>query len=941
MSRLRTTIAEPGVRVGMMAELPATTPAVATSTERDVLLATKLHVPQTRRGFVARPRLADRLTQAHGAELTLVCAPAGFGKTALLADWARRSPQPVAWLSLDEGDNDPARFWRHAAAALDRVRPVDADRVAALLHGLQPSSFEAVVTALVNQLAGAADAVVLVLDDYHLIEAAPVHVSVGFLLEHLPAQLRLVLASRADPPLPMARLRARGQLVELRERDLRFTPEEAAELLRAAVGDELSEGAAAALAERTEGWAAGLQLAALSLQGRGDVTAFVAGFSGSHRFVLDYLAEEVLDRQPEVLVRFLLETSALERLSGPLCDAVTGRANSQQLLEQAERANLFLLPLDEERGWWRYHQLFADLLRARLAREQPGRVPELHRRAAAWCEQHGLADEAVRHSLASGDTLWATRLAEQHVGETLRRGESVTLQRWLSVLPEEGVRSRPALCLAQGLMELHLGHLELVERLLEHAERAVEVSGERQGLEAPTDGGMVAEVPAAIALLRSELASARGDPEWTTEFARSALAQLAEEERGPRLWARWLQLLADWMSGRMEKAESGFAEILAEARAMADPHPLTTSCHTLGWVQQARGRLDAALQTYQEGLRFATRGGRFLLFHAGEAHLGIAQVLYARNQLDDALRHVTEAIELTGQVVEFRLPAFGLVTLAWVRQAMGDADGALEAIDEACRLLAATEVVTMFSPAKTERAGLLLAQGRVAEAERWTQERKLTAEDDISYPQERDYLVLVRVLLAQQAPQRALGLLARLHALAAAQERTGSLVELRALQALARSASGDQAGALEALAGALALAAPEGHLRVFVDEGPPMAALLRQLLAGRRQQQVAVADAIPREYLARLVDAFEQAGLPIRPPARRGVVVAGLVEPLTAREVEVLGLLAVGAPNRAIAERLVVTQETVKKHLSHLFDKLGVANRTQAVARARELGLLP
>jgi LuxR family maltose regulon positive regulatory protein len=819
------------------------------------------------------------------------------------------------------------------------VQPIDAQ---ALLQGRQPTSFQAVVTALVNELAGVAEEIVLVLDDYHVIQAPQVHQSVEFLLEHLPASLRLVLASRADPPLPLAKLRARGQLSELREADLRFTLGEAAALLRTAVGPEVPTAAVTVLGERTEGWVAGLQLAALSLQGHPDIAAFVEGFSGSHRYVLDYLAEEVLDRQPQQLGTFLLETSVLERLSGPLCDAVCGRSDSQQLLEQAERANLFLHPLDEVRGWWRYHHLFADLLRARLTREQPERVPELHRAAAAWCEQHGLVDEAVRHALAAGDAPWATRLVEQHLGETLRRGESVTLQRWLSVLPQEAVRSRPALCLAQGLMELHLGHLESVERLLEHAERAFDVLGERQEVEVPTDGGMVAEGPAAIALLRSELASAQGDPERTTEFARSALAQMAEEERGPRLWARWLQLLADWMSGQMEKAESGFAQILTEARAIADPHPLTTSCHTLGWVQQARGKLDAALQTYREGLRFATEGGRFLPFHAGEAHAGIAQVLYARNQLDDALRHVTEGIELTRQVVEFRLPAFGLVSLAWTRQAMGDRDGALEAIDEACRLLPATGVVTMFSPAQTERAGLLLAQGRVAEAERWTKERRLTAEDDVSYPRERDHVVLVRVLLAEQAPERALGLLERLHAAAAAQGRTGSVIELRALQALAHAACGDQAGALGALAEALTLGAPEGYLRVFLDEGAPMAGLLHQLLAGRRQEQVAAADAVPREYLARLVEAFEQAALPVRPPVRRGgVVVAGLVEPLTARELEVLRLLAAGAPNRAIAEQLVVTPETVKKHLSHLFDKLGVANRTQAVARARELGLLP
>jgi ATP/maltotriose-dependent transcriptional regulator MalT len=497
----------------------------------------------------------------------------------------------------------------------------------------------------------------------------------------------------------------------LRAADLRFTLEESAALLGEVWGLDLPPETIVALASRTEGWAVGLQLTALSLRERPDPDAFLGALTGTHRFVLDYLSEEVLERQPDRVRRFLLQSSILERLSGPLCDAVTGDSDSQSMLEELEHANLFLIALDEERRWWRFHHLFADVLRARLGRSGAEQVSELHQRAAAWCEQHGLIDEAIRHVLAAGDTMWAARLVEHHLSGTLRRGESVTL-------PDGTVRSVPALCLAEGFMELHLGHLSAVERCLEHAERAFAVQAEPRELEVPTDGGMVAEVPAAIALLRAELASAQGDSERTARFARSALEQLAEEERGPRLWGRWLQLLADWMSGQMEKAESGFAQILTEARTTTNPHPLTTSCHTLGWVQQDRGRLGAALQTYREGQRFATRGGRLLPFHAGEAHVGIAQVLYARDQLDDALQHVTKGIELTRQVVEFRLPAFGLVTLAWTRQAIGDRDGALEAIDEACRLLPAIDVVTMFSPAQTERAGLLLAQGRVEEAAR-------------------------------------------------------------------------------------------------------------------------------------------------------------------------------------------------------------------------------
>jgi len=356
-----------------MAEPPTTTPLEPAPAERDVLLATKLHVPRPRPGFVPRPRLLEQLSQGMASAMTLVCAPAGFGKTSLLAEWARRRPQPVVWLSLDRGDSDPARFWRYVAAALDQLRPGIAQQVAVLLRGPQQPPLEAVLTVVVNQLADVAEEVVLILDDYHLIDDPAVHGSLAVLLERLPPQLRLALASRADPSLPLARLRAGGQLSEVRERDLRFTATETAALLREATGLDLPADSVAALEARTEGWVAGLQLAALSLQGRADPAGFVATFSGSHRFVLDYLTEEILARQPEQVVRFLLETSVLERLSGPLCDAVCGRGDSQRLLEQIERANLFLIPLDEVRGWWRYHHLFADLLQARLQQEQPGR----------------------------------------------------------------------------------------------------------------------------------------------------------------------------------------------------------------------------------------------------------------------------------------------------------------------------------------------------------------------------------------------------------------------------------------------------------------------------------------------------------------------------------------------------------------------------------------
>src|SRR5829696_3959288 len=765
-----------------MAEPPATTSSTAATAAPDALLATKLHIPRTRPGFVARPRLVDRLAPAQAGELTLVCAPAGFGKTALLADWARRDPRPVAWLSLDDADNDPARFWRHLGAALETVCPGVADRVAALLQGLQPTSFEAVVTSLVNELAGVTGEVVLLLDDYHLIQAPQVHQSMELLLAHLPSQLRLVLASRADPPLPLARLRARGQLAELRERDLRFSPEETAELLRTAVGSELPEAAVVALADRTEGWVAGLQLAALSLQGRINPAAFIDGFSGSHRYVLDYLTEEVLDGQPDHLVRFLLETSILERLCGPLCDAVTGRADSQALLEQVERANLFLVPLDEVRGWWRYHHLFADLLRARLAREQ-----------------HGLVDDAVRHALAAGELAWVARLVEQHFEELLWRSEDATLRRWLQALPAELVRSRPRLCLAQAYWALVGGRPEAVEPLVADAERAIAAVTEEPY--EPSVGratSLLANVPAAITLVRAMLARNYGDAERTTAFSQQALTQLSEEDWLLGHFARYYLAMADWLRGRLVEAEQALAGLAAEQQA-ASARYLAPLYRDLGQVQHARGHLSVALRTYQNALGIASQAGRPLP-PAGIAHVGMAEICYELGELDAALDHATQAVALSRQLGWTRQLAASLAILAWVRQAQGDRAGALAAIGEAEGVELSPAVVGLLNPLPAVRARLALAHGEIAEAARWVQQRGLGADDEPSYPREREYLVLVRVLLAQQAPERALRLLERLHALAAAQGRTGSVIEVRALQALALHAGGDQAGAQAALA---------------------------------------------------------------------------------------------------------------------------------------------
>jgi LuxR family transcriptional regulator, maltose regulon positive regulatory protein len=915
----------------------------AAGSGQNVLLATKLHVPRLQPGFVPRPRLVEAMGAGLAKGRVLVCAPAGSGKTALLADWARAGGRPVAWLGLDSGDNDPARFWRYTVAALDLARPGLAGRVGPLVGPFPERSFEGLVTALINELTAdpGPDEMLLVLDDYHLIDSGPVHESVAFLLENLPPRLRVVVSGRADPPLPLARLRARGQLAELRAADLRFTTEEAAAWLGEAAGPGLTGSAVAALVDRTEGWAAGLQLAGLSLRGRADPAGFVAAFSGSHRFVLDYLGDEVLDGQPGPVRAFLLDTSVLERLSGELCDAVTGRAGSQEMLQNIERAGLFLVPLDEMRGWWRYHHLFGDLLRARLQAEQPGRVQELHRAAAAWSEDHDLADDAVRHALAAGDTAWAARLVEHNVETLLGRSEGATLRRWLSALPAESVRGHSRLCLAQAYGAAMGFQLEDLEALLDDAERALAVTGSEPYADpAGRPWSVLANVPAAIAFLRASLARLRGATALAADCNQQALAHLGEDEWVMRSFVRWNRAGTDWLAGRLEPAERSLAELLTERRAAAFGAgflPMRV-CYDLGEVQRARGSLDAALATYQGALDTASEGTQTAL--TGPAHVGLAQVMYERDELTAALDHATRGVTLCRQLAFTSSLATGLAVVARIRQARGDAAGALEAIGEAGQVELSPQVITLFNPVPVQRARLLLAQGDVRAAAQWTADAGLRPDDEPDYPREPAYLVLARVLLAQDQAGPALSLLQRLLDEAVSQGRTGSVIEIQALRALTLAAGGDHASALGVLTEALTLARRHGYLRVFADEGAPMHALLTRLTAVQAGRQQHAGDRVDPRYLAAVRRACGQTDA-VPPQRRAAAVPPGLPEPLTSRELEVLQLIAAGRSNQRIAHDLVVALDTVKKHVTHVLGKLGAANRTEAVARARHLGLIP
>ncbi|MCC6178856.1 MAG: helix-turn-helix transcriptional regulator [Chloroflexi bacterium] len=932
---------DPGSRV---VSSPTSVSAESSVSLEGDLLATKVTVPRVRAGLVARPGLAGRLADATTYDLCLVCSPPGFGKTTALASWAAGSERRVGWLALDEDDNDPVRFWRYMLAALRQVRPDIGQQASTLLTRPGDVYVDAVVTALINELAMRDDDLTLVLDDYHVVDSPRIHNGVAFLIDHLPTGLRLVIAGRSDPPLPFGDLRARGRLAEVRAADLRFSAEETASFLRDLCGLRLPDDAVAALTERTEGWVAGLQLAALSLRHQPDPAAFVAAFAGSHRFVLDYLSEEVLARQPEEMRQFLLTTSILERLSGPLCDALTGRTDGQQLLEQAERANLFVAPLDDRRRWYRYHHLFADLLRVRLGQECPEQLAGLHRRAADWYRGNGLVSDAVHHVLAAGDDGDAIRLIEASAEELIWwRSEGATLERWLAMLPPGTLSQRPRLALARGLRALVSARMDEAAACVAAAERApASTLVEPFTATVGRQQSELVNVVATIAFIRAVLASRVGDAEQAEMNARRALDHLTEDDRQLGLVVQALPAEAAWIAGRLADAEHLASAAIVELRIDDRPEMSTRLLFVQGRIQQAGGRLRDAEQTFRRALERMSPSAGEPPPAASLQHIGLADVLRQRGDLEGALRHAAIGLDLSRRIVSTEPVSAGLATLAWAQYASGDRASARTTADEAARVVPSAQVVSLFNPGPAERARLLLALGETDEIDRWVAERGLRETDPPSYPHEREQLVLARLRLAHGEAERALPLLSRLHAAAVTQGRTGSTIEVRALQALAFDVAARPDCALDALHDALTLAAPEAYVAAFVDEGAPMADLLRRFVASSQRGY--------RPSVTEEVVGYATGLLALASRSRNGHDGADsvariasamvLIEPLTEREAEVLLLLAEGRSNREIAARLVVTLDTVKKHLTHIFGKLDAASRTQAVARARELRLL-
>ncbi len=930
----------------------------------EILLRTKLFIPPPRPNIVPRPRLIEQLNQMIGHKLTLISAPAGFGKTTLVSEWindlrdtkdeiritnyklrntsydeinesiktnpiVNRKSQienHVAWLSLDKGDNDLNRFLTYLMAALQTAAPSIGEMT--ILQSPQPPPTQAILTALLNEittyLASSGPGLVLVLDDYHLIETKAIDEALIFFIDHMPPQMYLVITTREDPPFPLARYRARGQMNELRAADLRFTPEEAAAFLNAAMGLNLTADDAAALERRTEGWIAGLQLAALSLQGREDRSGFIAAFSGDDRYIVDYLVEEVLQNQSAQVREFLLQTSILDRLSGPLCDALTLQDDGRKMLEILERSNLFVIPLDNRRRWYRYHHLFADMLQARLIKEQPDRA--LHERASAWFEQNDLPSDAIRHALAAEDFARAARLIELTWPEMRRSRREATTLLWMKELPEELFRLSPGLNMGYAWALLDGGELNTAEARLREVERSL-----NNPAAVVANPKLVRSLPAMIANARAYRAQALGDIPGTVNFTRQALDLLPEDDFYERGTTAALLGLAYWASGDLEAACRSFADGLDSFRQGGHFLIAIGATFILAEMKKAQGQLQAAFKTYEESVKLAAAQGEPVIQGTAELHLGLSELYCERGHLEASRQQLRLGMSLREQASLPGPEYLWHVAQARIKAAEGDLAGELGQLQQAERLYFRTPIPDV-QPVAAQKVRVWVRQNRWSEAVDWVQERKVSVDDELSYLKEYEHITLARVLIGRYRDEGtattirdALRLLERLRQAAEEAKRGGSLIEILTLQALALQAKGDLAAALVPLERALTLAEPEGYVRLFVNEGPPMGRLLREA-AGR---------GITPTYTAKLLDAFDSG-------SRSQVILSSqsLTEPLTERELDVLRLFQTELTGPEIARELVIALSTVRTHTKSIYGKLNVNNRRAAVKRAAGLGLI-
>ncbi len=854
--------------------------------------------------------MIGRLNQglSSGCKLTLISAPAGFGKSTLVSEWISNPKRPAAWLSLDKGDNDPLRFLTYIIVALQTVMTNIGSGALGMLQSPQPPSIELILTTLVNEIATLPGNLILVLDDYHLIDAKPVDHALAFLLEHLPPQMHLVIATREDPHLPLARIRARGQLTELRASDLRFTPSEAAEFLNQVMGLNLPTEDIAALETRTEGWIVGLQFAAISMQGRHDISSFIKSFTGSHHFVLDYLIEEILQKQSESVQDFLLRTSILDRLCGDLCDAVllSPVGSGQATLETIERANLFILPLDNERRWYRYHHLFADLLRQRLherlassEKNAQSLVNELHIRASLWYENNGLEIEAFQHAAAANDIERAARLVEGEGMPLQYRGAMTPVLDWLASLPTTVLDARPSLwVMYASALTMVSETISGVEQKLQAAEAAL------QGAEPDAKNR---DIVGQIAAIRAMLAVPWHEAETIITQSRRALEYLHPDNLPLRTTTTWTLGFAYQLQGERAAASQAYSEAISISQASGNIMITLAASTSLGQVQETENQLHLAAESYRRVLQLA---GDPPWTAACEAYLGLARVLYEWNDLDTAQQHGQQCLHLALQMENVDTPATCEVFLVRLKLAQGDVAGAAAILAEADQFLRQHNFAHRKAEVAAARVLVLLRQGNLTAAAHLAQTQDLP-------------ISLARVHLEQGNPATALALLEPQRRQAEAKGWHDEQLKIMILQAVALYMEGEKEKAVQILGDTLELAEPGGFIRIFIDEGLPMGALLRE----------ATKHGTVSNYVRQLLEAFGKA-------EGRTPVSQHLIEPLSERELEVLKLLKTELNGPEIARELMVSLNTVRTHTKSIYNKLGVNNRRMAVCRAEELELL-
>jgi LuxR family maltose regulon positive regulatory protein len=900
------------------------------------ILVTKLFLPPTRAEIVQRLDLLGRLNSGLDRKLTLISAPAGFGKTTLVSHWLENLPNNqtvrVAWLSLDEEDNDLSRFLTYFVTALNKAsNPENAlgNGALSILQSPQPPGVTDVLTLLINELAESDDQFVFVLDDYHLIEEKPIDDAVGFFLDNLPPQLHLVIATRQDPALSLGRLRARNQLNELRAADLRFSSTEAADFLNQVMGLNLSPEDIAELETRTEGWIAGLQLAAISMQGRKDHAAFFKSFTGGHRLVLDFLIEEVLDQQTEKIHDFLLRTSILNRFNGSLCDAITGQENSQETLETLDRANLFIVPLDNARHWYRYHHLFADLLKQRLNAQNDGEIDELHAKAANWYETNGDLSEAVHHALAGKDIKSATRLIEKGALKALENSNFRFILDSVKLLPESVMENSPWLTIYQAWALLLTGHVESANPKLEKIDRLLDLISEY-------DDNQQREMLGNIAGLKMISAGWNRDHENMPTYA-DQVREYLPEKNWIRAYCAMMMGGFFWGNGNLKAATDAFAESASAGASSGNKMVAVSGACNHAHSLELAGHLHQAVDLFQETFKSAEQDGRVLPV-ANYVHKEIARVYYELNELDLAKQHLLEAIELGHLMADERAEKIGHGLLAKVQIARGEFANANLSIRNAEQAVPNYEIDYDLRGSDYPQVWLWLKKNKIKELERWLKENTITIEEVSHFKTKFKLAMHARVLITlyrehqdETYIREALELLDSLLEIAKNNGWGGKVIEVLALQAVAFQEEGNAELAQSKLERALTPAEPEGFIRTFVDEGPPMASLLYEALER---------DIYP-EYVQQLLAAFPDTE-PEKDASTKGQVdQSGLIEPLSEREIEVLQLLAKGLTNQVVGERLYISPHTVKVHTRNIYGKLGVNNRTQAVDKARTLGILP